>query len=442
MLGAASSATMNNESFVILILADLFGRAPKALPRLRDRRLITVTRDAFPRLLAHCRSTVAVTPEFPNSAEDQVNLRASWLGLQRLVDAVSGFSTTTVKIWDISREALLRDLYRAPQLDHSALFKTVVSDALGTFGSPPIGLIVWDAYVSGCAEDCELVDWLQKIAAIAGAPLLCGVSLEFFSYSCWDEVGNANAASALDESRLPKGWSALCSQADSKFLIPLLPRWRSAATCEDNRPYLHPGYLVAIHVANAMTAVTFAGAMGNLFHRFPGTSEDFRGGTFQASDSLWDVEVEWNCKESLASSLQNMGLNVVSESLIRRRDALERLVPAGKLARPKSHETLANTLLVGGTGQQLLLCVRRKRRSESGIAIIASITDWSRTQFPSDGSGTPILEVKHVAVYWGRLIVAVAWHPAAGGGIEQIKLQVPGIRDDRSEWFTADSSCP
>jgi hypothetical protein len=185
-----------------------------------------------------------------------------------------------------------------------------------------------------------------------------------------------------------------------------------------------------------MTATTFAGATRNLFHRFPATSEDFRGGTFQAIDSLWDIEFEWNCEQSLASSLQYMGLNVVSESLIRRRDALEMLVPAGHLVRPKSRETLANTLLVGGTAQQLRLYVRNKRRSESGIAIIASITDWSRKQFPSDSSGTPLLQVKHVAVSWDALTVAVAWHQAAGGGIEQIKLQAPGIRDDRSEWFT------
>jgi hypothetical protein len=129
-----------------------------------------------------------------------------------------------------------------------------------------------------------------------------------------------------------------------------------------------------------------------------------------------------------------MGLNVVSESLIRRRDAREMLAPAGHLARPNSRERLANTLLVGGTAQQLRLCVRHKRRSET--AIIASITDWSRTQFPGDSSGTPLLQVKHVAVSWDALTVAVAWHPAAGGGIEQIKLQASGIRDDRSEWFT------
>jgi len=423
-----------DSSFVILILADLFGRPPKGLPRLRDRRPVTVTRGSFDSLLARGRSTLAVSPEFPNSPADPVNLRSSWLGLKRLADAMGPLPYVTVKIWDVSKAALLRDLYMAPSLEHSTVFKRVYSDGLGTFGSAPVGLIIGDFDISPSAEDCELVGML----AFSGAPLLCGVTPAFLSCSRWDEVGNADFAGEED-SRLPRGWPTQCGHAESRFLFPLLPRWRSGATREGDRPWLHPGYLVAIRVVGAMQARTFGGAIGNLFHKFSASSLEYlQDYSFLVIDSLWDVESEWNCEESQASMFQKMGLNLVSDSMIRSRDLLETLVSAGHMARPKSHETLAKALLLGGTAQQLRLCVRQKRRSDSGVALIAAITDWSRTQVPRDSSGEPLLQVKHVAISLPRvdeLTIAVAWHPAAGGGIEQIKLQVPGIRDHRSEWF-------
>ena len=42
-----------------------------------------------------------------------------------------------------------------------------------------------------------------------------------------------------------------------------------------------------------------------------------------------------------------------------------------------------------------------------------------------------MVHVRHVAIVPDKLLVALSWHPDAGGALEQLELSAPGIVDDR-----------
>jgi serine/threonine protein kinase len=412
----------DTSSFVILVLADLSGMPVTALPRLRDRRLVTVTHDSYPRLLAHLSPRIKVTPDFPANPADPSNLRASWLGLKLLVDVVSHLSHVAVKVLDVSRKTLLRDLQRAAESDQSAIFKKVYSENIGTLGGEPIGLMLGDFYLSSHQEQIDLADRLQKVAAAAGIPFLCGLSPVFLSFERWEELQDG----AFDQWLLPQDWRK-GGVADNKYLVPLFPRWRTAKGAND-RPWLHPGYLVAATVARALNTNDLGTLASNLLQGWSEPSAKMSGpvrieSDVLEADFLQDVEFEWDCDEPLWGRLRRFGLNTISAS--RFSLSIEKLVPAGHLHR--APETLADVLLTGHIFQHLQDHVRRQRCSDSAADFIECIRGWVDAHVPRDAAGEPLLTLDDVGVSANLLNLAVKWHRAAGARAEQIQLHVPGV---------------
>ncbi|MCU0625980.1 MAG: type VI secretion system contractile sheath large subunit, partial [Gemmatimonadaceae bacterium] len=61
-------------------------------------------------------------------------LEASWRGLKYLLNQSETGENLKLKIFNVSKKELLRDLQRAPEFDQSALFKKVYEEEYGVFG--------------------------------------------------------------------------------------------------------------------------------------------------------------------------------------------------------------------------------------------------------------------------------------------------------------------
>src|SRR5271170_941637 len=64
-------------------------------------------------------------------------LEGSWRGLKYLMDQSETSDHLKIKILNLSKKELLRDLQRAPEFDQSALFKKVYEEEFGIFGGAP-----------------------------------------------------------------------------------------------------------------------------------------------------------------------------------------------------------------------------------------------------------------------------------------------------------------
>ena len=79
-----------------------------------------------------------------------------------------------IKVLNVSKKDLLRDLQRAPEFDQSALFKKVYEEEYGVFGGTPFGALVGDYYFDKSGQDIELLEKISNVAAAAHAPFLIG----------------------------------------------------------------------------------------------------------------------------------------------------------------------------------------------------------------------------------------------------------------------------
>ena len=81
-----------------------------------------------------------------------------------------------IKVLNVSKKELLRDLQRAAEFDQSAMFKKVYEEEFGVFGGAPFGAMIGDYEFDKRGEDIELLEKVSQVAAAAHAPFLTAAS--------------------------------------------------------------------------------------------------------------------------------------------------------------------------------------------------------------------------------------------------------------------------
>ena len=103
-------------------------------------------------------------------------LESTWRGLRFLVDRADTGPLLKVKVLNVSKRELLRDLTRAVEFDLSALFRKVYEDEYGVLGGEPYGLLVGDYEFGRSADDVALLKMLGNVAAAAHAPFVAAAA--------------------------------------------------------------------------------------------------------------------------------------------------------------------------------------------------------------------------------------------------------------------------
>jgi hypothetical protein len=409
------------KNFTILVIADLSGPSAVAVRGSVRRRVITLDKPSFGSLQSSFKKKYQPSSEQGTTCHSAAD--SSWLGLKRLLENVSA-KEVTVKVWDASKTTLLRDLCWSPELESSMAFRAMYSEGVGTFGGSPVGLVVGDFYLTNDRDDLEILRRLPEVCERAGAPFVCGVSSELFSCQSFDDIGVP-----VDGSRLPKGWESAGESPFSDLLVPLMPRWKSVARGQV-RQWLHPAYLVAAIAAGAMKPAELPEVVRNLVPAWaPAVKPEERA--YVPMDSFWDIEFEWNCSDAVRQDLAGLGLNVLSQDLLLSPGKLADIVPMRTIAKPQPDENLARRLLAGRVFHDLQQRVRSIRTSDRASVVVPSLHEFLQEYVPTDTGGSPLFTIKHIGVGTEELAVALSWCDTAGGGMEKLNLQVPGLIDDR-----------
>src|SRR5438046_10689163 len=105
-------------------------------------------------------------------------LEGSWRGLKYLMDQSETSDHLKIKVLNVSKRELLRDLQRAPEFDQSALFKKVYEEGYGVFGGEPFAAMVGDYEFGRPPEDMELLQNMSGGAASPHAPVLTAAATD------------------------------------------------------------------------------------------------------------------------------------------------------------------------------------------------------------------------------------------------------------------------
>jgi predicted component of type VI protein secretion system len=205
--------------FNIVVLTNLSGQPPAPLPKVKERRLISVSRNSFPALLASLKPQISVDnkqvfikevscPSYEGIVAQLVNggasseeagllahrvmgmpdfmtLYASWRNLLFLIESVTELTEAMVHVWNVSKKELLKDLQRAPEFDQTALFKRVYEEGVGTFGADPVSLIILDFDITNRPEDLEILEKVSQVGSASATPVLIRMVPEFLDLNSW-----------------------------------------------------------------------------------------------------------------------------------------------------------------------------------------------------------------------------------------------------------------
>ena len=161
--------------------------------------------------------------EIMHSPEFQ-KLEATWRGLKYLLSQTETGTMLKIKVLNVSKKELLRDLQRAPEFDQSALFKKVYEEEYGVFGGAPFGALLGDYEFSRSGQDIELLEKVSQVAAAAHAPFITAASSEMLNLESFSQLdGPRDLGKIFDNTEYAK-WKAFRQSEDSRYVALTVPR--------------------------------------------------------------------------------------------------------------------------------------------------------------------------------------------------------------------------
>src|SRR5499433_1414966 len=133
-------------------------------------------------LLSRQLNEIMHAPEFQR-------LEASWRGLHYLVHQSETSTMLKIRVFNVSKNDLLKDLERASEFDQSALFKKVYEEEYGMFGGAPFGVLIGDYEFGRHPQDMALLEKISNVAAAAHAPFIAAANPQLFNLDSFTEVG-------------------------------------------------------------------------------------------------------------------------------------------------------------------------------------------------------------------------------------------------------------
>ena len=151
-------------------------------------------------------------------------LEGTWRGIKYLMDQSETGTMLKIKVLNVSKKELLKDLQRAPEFDQSALFKKVYEEEYGVFGGSPFGALVGDYEFGKHPEDIELLEKISNVAAAAHAPFVSAAAYDLFNLTSYTQLdAPRDLAKIFDTTEYAK-WKSFRQTEDSRYVALTLPR--------------------------------------------------------------------------------------------------------------------------------------------------------------------------------------------------------------------------
>jgi type VI secretion system protein ImpC len=151
-------------------------------------------------------------------------LESTWRGLKYLLSQTETSTMLKIKVLNVSKKELLRDLQRAPEFDQSALFKKVYEEEYGVFGGAPFGALLGDYEFNKSGQDIELLEKVSQVAAAAHAPFLTAASSEMLNLESFSTLDSPRDLGKIFESTEYAKWKAFRQTEDSRYVALTVPR--------------------------------------------------------------------------------------------------------------------------------------------------------------------------------------------------------------------------
>jgi type VI secretion system protein ImpC len=151
-------------------------------------------------------------------------LEGTWRGLHYLVHQSETGETLQIKVLNVTKRELLKDLEKAVEFDQSSLFKQVYEQEYGQLGGHPYGMLIGDYEFSRHPEDISLLKMISNVAAAAHAPFISAAAPKLFNFDRFTELTAPRDLAKIFSSVEYAAWKSFRESEDSRYVALAMPR--------------------------------------------------------------------------------------------------------------------------------------------------------------------------------------------------------------------------
>jgi type VI secretion system protein ImpC len=151
-------------------------------------------------------------------------LEGSWRGLKHLMDQSETGVGLKIRVLNVGKRELLRDIEKAPEFDQSTLFKKVYEEEYGVFGGAPFGALIGDYEFGKKPEDIALLEGISHVAAQAHAPFISAAAPDLLNLESFTSLDAPRDLAKIFDSTEYAKWKSFRQSEDSRYVALCLPR--------------------------------------------------------------------------------------------------------------------------------------------------------------------------------------------------------------------------
>ncbi|WP_426956429.1 type VI secretion system contractile sheath large subunit [Muricoccus radiodurans] len=153
-----------------------------------------------------------------------LKLEGSWRGLHYLVDKSETGTSLKLRMIQLTKKEMHRDLTKAVEFDQSQLFKKIYESEFGLPGGEPYGALVGDYEWGSHPEDIETLSQISSVAAAGFAPFVTAAGAGMFGFNNWTELSKPRDLAKIFETQEYTKWRSFREREDSRFVTMVMPR--------------------------------------------------------------------------------------------------------------------------------------------------------------------------------------------------------------------------
>ncbi len=168
-------------------------------------------------VLTHQLNEVLHHPDFQK-------LESTWRGLHYMVHQCETGENLKIRVLNVSKRELFKDLEKAAEFDQSALFKKIYEEEYGQLGGQPYGMLVGDYDFGRGPEDISLLKMISNVAAASHAPFVAATAPKMFNFDSFTELANPRDLAKIFDSVEYAAWKSFRESEDSRFVGLTMPK--------------------------------------------------------------------------------------------------------------------------------------------------------------------------------------------------------------------------
>jgi type VI secretion system protein ImpC len=156
--------------------------------------------------------------------EKFTKLEGSWRGLNHLIMNSETGTGLKIRVLNMTKRELNRDLTKAVEFDQSQLFKKIYENEFGTPGGEPYGALIGDYEWNNHPDDIESLRLVSNVAAASFAPFISAAGAGMFGFSDWTELTKPRDLAKIFDTAEYTKWRGFRETEDARFVSLVMPR--------------------------------------------------------------------------------------------------------------------------------------------------------------------------------------------------------------------------